>query len=73
MKAMVQNQLIEYISTQVKLGISRENVRSALVGVGWAVADVEDTFKKMDEANKPAIASSGVAATPVSGKPPRDH
>ena len=45
---MVQDQLVEYISSQVKLGISREAIKSALTGVGWAPLDVEDTLKKVE-------------------------
>jgi len=45
---MVQDQLVEYISSQLKLGISRDTVKSALTGVGWAPLDVEDTLKKVE-------------------------
>ena len=45
---MVQDQLVEYVSSQLKLGISRDAVKTALVGVGWAPLDVEDTLKKVE-------------------------
>ena len=45
---MVQDQLVEYISSQFKLGISRDTIKSALTGVGWAPLDVEDTLKKVE-------------------------
>ena len=45
---MVQDQLVEYISSQMKLGIARDAIKSALVGVGWAPLDVEDTLKKVE-------------------------
>ena len=45
---MVQDQLVEYVSSQIKLGISRDAIKSALVGVGWAPLDVEDTLKKVE-------------------------
>lgn len=63
---MVQDQLVEYISSQLKIGVSRETIRAALVGAGWAVADVEDTLKKVEGASKPATPASTTpaAATP---------
>jgi hypothetical protein len=54
---MVQPQLTEYISSQVKLGVSRQAIKSALVGAGWAETDVEDTLKKVEEASKLAAAA----------------
>jgi cell division protein FtsB len=45
---MVQDQLVEYVSTQLKLGVSRDTIKSALTGVGWAPLDVEDTIKKVE-------------------------
>ena len=47
---MVQDQLVEYVSSQLKLGISRDAVKAALTGVGWAPLDVEDTLKKVEGA-----------------------
>lgn len=52
-KEMVQDQLVEYISSQLKLGVSREAVKAALVGAGWQAADVEDTLKKVEGAARP--------------------
>jgi cell division protein FtsB len=51
---MVQDQLVEYISSQIKLGISRDAIKSALAGVGWAPLDVEDTLKKAEGGTAPA-------------------
>lgn len=62
---MIQDQLVEYISSQLKLGISRETLKSALVGVGWAAQDVEDTMKKVES---PAVSVSAVS-TPVQTAP----
>ena len=45
---MVQDQLVEYISAQFKLGVSRDAVKSALTGVGWAPLDIEDTLRKVE-------------------------
>jgi hypothetical protein len=56
-KNMVQDQLVEYVSSQLKLGISRDSVKSALVGVGWAPLDVEDTLKKVEGATAPVVSA----------------
>lgn len=72
---MVQDQLVEYISSQVKLGISRDAIKSALTGVGWAPLDVEDTLKKVEggtvsvpaqpvAAQKTAEPATGASASP---------
>lgn len=58
---MIQDQLVDYISAQLKLGIPRDTVKSALVGVGWTAQDVEDTLKKIES---PSV-STPAAATPV--------
>ncbi|MGC9598801.1 MAG: hypothetical protein ABSE18_00220 [Minisyncoccia bacterium] len=60
---MVQDQLVEYILSQMKLGVSRETIKAALIGAGWAVADVEDTFKKVEGAGKPTVIASTTPAT----------
>ncbi len=68
---MIQDQLVEYVSSQVKLGISRDAIKSALVGAGWKAEDVEDTLKKVQDekpqsAEKPAsqpVASNASVTT----------
>lgn len=45
---MIQDQLVDYISSQVKLGVSRDSIKTALTGVGWAAQDVEDTLKRAE-------------------------
>lgn len=54
---MVQDQLVDYVSSQMKLGVSRDAIKSALISAGWVSADVEDTIKKV-EGNKTAQPSS---------------
>jgi hypothetical protein len=73
---MIQDQLVEYISSQLKLGISRDAVKSALVGVGWAPLDVEDTLKKVEGATMSPAAqpivppkTAEVAGTVASASP----
>ncbi|HVN26315.1 MAG TPA: hypothetical protein VMT99_01515 [Candidatus Paceibacterota bacterium] len=45
---MVQAQLVEYISSQMKLGTSKEAIRTTLAGVGWTAVDIDDSFKKSE-------------------------
>jgi hypothetical protein len=69
---MIQNQLVDYISSQLKLGVSRDSVKTALVGVGWAAQDVEDTFKKVEQpatsvqqpAQQSAVSPAAAAKSP---------
>jgi cell division protein FtsB len=68
---MVQDQLVEYISSQMKLGVSRDAIKSALVGAGWVAVDVEDTLKKVEGTGtaKPATpsASPKTTSSPMGG------
>ena len=74
---MVQDQLIDYISSQIKLGTSRDAIKAALLGAGWAAADVDDSFKKFEGASPAAkpmqpaqpVAVSSPATKPVSSGP----
>lgn len=63
---MIQESLVEYINAQMKAGMSRDALKSTLVGAGWAPADVEDTLKKVEA---PKTAQPMPASTPVSMSP----
>ncbi|HEX4104332.1 MAG TPA: hypothetical protein VHZ04_02535 [Candidatus Paceibacterota bacterium] len=63
---MVQDSLVEYISSQLKLGVSRETVKAALMGAGWQAADVEDTLKKVEGDMKAAAPAGTTAGKPAS-------
>lgn len=65
---MIQDQLVDYISSQRALGVSRDAIKAALVGAGWVPADVEDTFRKVEG---PAVAAPSAAqpAMPTSSFP----
>ncbi len=52
---MVQDQLVEYITSQLKAGVSGETVKATLVAAGWQSADVDDTLKKIQS---PAVAAA---------------
>lgn len=60
---MVQDQLTEYISSQLKLGVSRDAVKSALIAAGWGADDVEDTLKKVGGGGSPVMQSPSTATT----------
>ena len=62
---MVQDQLVEYITSQLKLGVSRDAIKSALVGVGWQAVDIDDTFKKIDGVNQGSVQQNPVAQAKV--------
>ena len=61
---MVQDQLVDYISSQMKLGVARGTIKAALLSAGWIEADVEDTFKKVEGSMKPAAAAAAPASMP---------
>ena len=81
---MVQDSIVDYINAQMKLGISRDAIKTTLTGAGWQAADVEDTLKKIEGARmaqpmatvaaaaavKPTMAEPMVAAKPVGGVNP---
>ncbi len=62
---MVQDQLVDYINSQTKLGTSREAIRTTLQGVGWQTADIDDSFKKIEG----SATSSAVVAKPAAVQP----
>ena len=66
---MVQEQLSEYVSSQLKLGVSRDAIKAALIGAGWMAVDVEDTLKKIEGAGKPASVTSATSPVIISQKP----
>ena len=63
---MIQEQLVDYVSSQMKLGVSRDAIKSALVSAGWVAADVEDTLKKV-EGGSAAGAMTGAGGVPAGG------
>lgn len=64
---MVQDQLTDYISSQMKLGVSRDAIKAALVSAGWMAVDVEDTLKKVD--GNGGAQPAAAAATSAMAKP----
>ena len=63
---MVQDQLVSYISSQLKEGVTEKAIKTALISAGWQATDVEDTFKKV---SAPSAQPSAPAAPVVAAKP----
>ncbi len=47
---MVQKQVVDYARDQLKLGVARDVIKSALFDAGWAIADIDDSLKSLDSA-----------------------
>ncbi len=60
---MVQDQLVEYITSQLKAGVSGETIKATLVAAGWQSVDVDDTLKKIQS---PAVAAAQPMAVSAS-------
>ena len=69
---MVQDQLVEYITSQLKAGVSGDTIKATLVAAGWQSADVDDTLKKVQPA--PAVSAAaqptGMGSSLSSGPKP---
>lgn len=48
---MVNQQLLDYLREQLKAGVSRENVKSSLLNVGWQESDINEAFETLDKEN----------------------
>ncbi len=59
---MVQDQLVEYITTQIKAGVSGDAIKAALLGAGWQAADVEDSMKHV-QGSAAGASVAGISAT----------
>ena len=59
---MIQESIVDYINSQMKLGVSRDAIKTTLTGAGWVAADVEDTLKKVESEK----ISSPTSAMPMS-------
>lgn len=66
--------MVEYINSQIKLGVPRDTIKATLTSAGWSAADVEDTIKKVESA-KPAVAGmpampiAAISSSPITAKP----
>ena len=48
---MVNKQLFDYISQQMKLGASKEIIRSSLMSQNWSEQDVNEGFTVVEKSN----------------------
>jgi hypothetical protein len=70
---MVQESIVDYINAQMKLGVSRDAIKTTLTGAGWVAADVEDTLKKVESAKMAQPMSAmpmSAAASPATASKP---
>ncbi len=44
---MPNQQLIEYITQSIAQGVSKEDIKAALLGAGWKEADIDEGFLTM--------------------------
>lgn len=70
----MSQQLIDYVSQQVKSGVPTEQVRAALVGAGWAQVDIDEAMRaaQVSPAVSASVASAGskpAAAEPATQSP----
>jgi hypothetical protein len=70
---MVQDQLVEYINSQLKAGVSGDTIKATLVAAGWQSADVDDTLKKVQptQAVSAAAQPMGMGSSLSSGADPK--
>jgi cell division protein FtsL len=56
-KTMANQQLIDYIKQQFKVGVSKVVIRDALIAAGWTQTDIEDAMKSFEVKIPSAIPS----------------
>jgi hypothetical protein len=60
---MVNQQLRDYVKQQTQLGVSKDALKSSLLGVGWSTADVTEVLgSPAAPASAPAAAAPGTPA-----------
>lgn len=62
--SMANQQLIDYINQQIKLGVEKGTIKNMLVSAGWAETDVNEALNAKPEAV--SSGSSSVSTSPVS-------
>jgi hypothetical protein len=68
---MVQDQLVEYINSQLKAGTSAETIKATLVAAGWQSVDVDDTLKKVQSPATAGASSPASTAAVASSAGPK--
>jgi hypothetical protein len=69
---MIQESIVDYINSQMKLGVSRDAIKTTLTGAGWVAADVEDTLKKVEAAKMSSPISAMPAASAMTAAKPAE-
>ena len=64
----MNQQLVDYIKQQLQAGVSKENVKSALLGAGWSEADISEALKSADAA-APAVSSAVAVSSSLTSGP----
>lgn len=59
---LVPGELLDYVKQQLRQGMSREEIKSALMANGWALSDIDNTFNSI-------IATAPKSATIPSAEP----
>ena len=62
---MVNKQLFDYISQQMKLGASKETIRSSLMSQNWSEQDVNEGFAVVEKSNVVPIPSMPITPSVV--------
>ncbi len=62
---MVNQQLIDYIKTQLQVGVGRDVVKNALLESGWAEADITEALKQAGASPAAPVAATQPAAHAV--------
>jgi hypothetical protein len=66
---MVQQQLVDYIKDQFKVGVGEDVLRGALLEAGWSEADIDDSVKSARGAAGPPASVSPPTKMDVAGAP----
>ena len=64
---MANQQLIDYLKEQLKAGANKEDLKKALLDVGWSAVDIEDAFNAIELETKtpPIVIQPEVSKTEV--------
>ena len=62
---MVNQQLLDYIKEQLAAGVAKDAIQQALVGQGWNVTDITETFAALVPQPAPAAAPVPQPAPPT--------
>lgn len=69
---MANQQLVDYIKSQLQLGVAKEAVRSTLLQAGWGEGDMSEALNAATPAAPAAVSAPAATTSPVSQNPPRE-